>query len=85
MKLFLCLFLYPSALIAMDQLTIIQTDYYTYDGEYEDSYIIRDTLVVSDNNGLIVTYDEVGSGDFYVYYKITDIYGNEYYVEGIIF
>lgn len=25
-------FLYPSALIAMDQLTIIQTDYYTYDG-----------------------------------------------------
>lgn len=60
-------------------------DYYTYDGEYEDSYIIGDTLVVSDNNGLIVTYDEVGSGDFYVYYKITDIYGNEYYVEGINF
>ena len=59
-------------------------DYYTYDGEYDDQYIIGDELIVKDNN-LRVSYEEVGSGEFYVYYKITDIYNNEYYTEALIF
>ncbi len=57
-------------------------DYYTYDGEYEDSYIIGDPLVV--NGDIYVEYSEVGDGEFYVYYKITDIYNNEYYTEAVI-
>ena len=57
-------------------------DYYTYDGEYEDSYIIYDPLYV-DDNGLTVSYEEIEDGNFYVYYKITDIYNNTYYTNAI--
>ncbi len=59
-------------------------DYYTYDGEYEDSYIIGDPMIVEDPNDITVSYSEVGDGEFYVYYKITDIYNNEYYTEPVI-
>ncbi len=59
-------------------------DYYTYDGDYDDKYIIGDELVVNSEN-LRVSYEEVGSGEFYVYYKITDVFNNEYYTEAVIF
>ncbi len=58
-------------------------DYYTYDGEYDNSYIIGDALTVGKND-IKVEYSEVGDNEFYVYYKITDIYGNEYYTEAVI-
>lgn len=59
-------------------------DYYTYDGKYSDSYTIGNKLVLDDEN-LKVNYEDVGEGDYYVYYKITDIYGNEYYTESVKF
>ncbi len=57
-------------------------DYYTYDGEYEDSYIIGDPLIVS-NEDILIEYTEIEDGEFYVYYKITDIYNNVYYTEAV--
>lgn len=57
-------------------------DYYKYDGTYEDSYIMGDTLIV-DNPNFEITYKDVGDGEFYVYYKITDIYGNKHYTEAV--
>lgn len=59
-------------------------DYYTYDGKYSDSYTIGDKLVLNDEN-LKVNYEDVGEGKYYVYYKITDIYGNFYYTDSVIF
>lgn len=59
-------------------------DYYKYDGSYDDSYIVGDTLNVDDPN-LKVSYEDVGEGKYNVYYKITDIYGNTYYTEPVEF
>lgn len=59
-------------------------DYYTYDGEYENSYILGDEIQV-DDKGIEVNYTEIEDGPLYVYYKITDIYNNEYYTEAVIF
>ena len=59
-------------------------DYYKYDGTYDDSYIVGDTLNVDDPN-FKVSYEDVGEGKYNVYYKITDIYGNIYYTEPVEF
>ncbi len=58
-------------------------DYYTYDLEYENSYTIGDALILEDKD-IVVEYKEVEASEFYVYYKITDIYNNEYYTEAVI-
>ncbi len=58
-------------------------DYYTYNLEYDDTYIIGEPMIVEDTD-ISVEYSEVGDGEFYVYYKITDIYNNEYYTEAIV-
>ena len=58
-------------------------DYYDYDGNYDDSYIWGDPLIV-DNNGLEVSYEEVGDGECIIYYILTDIYDNVYYTEPVI-
>lgn len=58
-------------------------DYYKYNGEFDDSYTLYDPLVV-DDSGLKVEYSAFDDNTkFYVYYKITDIYNNEYYTEAI--
>ncbi len=57
-------------------------DYYNYDLEYEDSYIIGE-FIVSDTD-FVIEYSEVGDNEFYVYYKIVDIYNNVYYTEAVI-
>ncbi len=59
-------------------------DYYTYEGEYEDSYIFGEELIVGDE-GLKVSYKEISEGTLYVYYKITNVYNNTYYTEAVIF
>lgn len=59
-------------------------DFYSYDGDYEDSYYLDEALVV-DEAGLFVSYEEIGEGDCLVYYSITDLYQNNYLTEGIIF
>lgn len=57
-------------------------DYYTYDGEYQDSYILGDTLTVSDN--MRISNTDVGDGDIKIMYCFTDIYNQEYWTEAIV-
>ena len=59
-------------------------DYYSYDGEYEDSYILGDEIIVGDSE-LQVEYEDIGESTVYVYYKIVDIYNNVYYTEAVVY
>ncbi len=55
-------------------------DYYTYAGEYESSYLLGDTLVVS--GGISVSNVRIDSSAVCrVCYCLTDIYGNEFWTE----
>lgn len=57
-------------------------DYCTYDGEYQDSYILGDTLTVSDN--MRISNTDVGDGNIKIMYCFTDIYNQEYWTEAIV-
>ncbi len=59
-------------------------DYYTYDWEYEDSYIMGETFTVP-NGDIEVSYDDVGDQDAIVYFCLTDIYNNVYESEAVIY
>ena len=59
-------------------------DNYDYNGEYDDSYTFDDTIIY-DGKDLEVEYNDIGEGKYYVYYKIIDIYNNEYYTEPVEF
>lgn len=65
-----------------DVLTFV-FDYYDYDYEYEGSYYCFDPMTVYGEP--VVSYDDIGYGDCIVYYKLTDIYGNQYWTEPILF
>ena len=54
-------------------------EFYTYDGDYDDSYYLGDEIVV--NQPLVVTYEEIEGYDCLVYGHIRDLYGNDYYTE----
>lgn len=56
-------------------------DYYTYDGEYDDAYALDEPFVYDSSMG--IEYIPSGEGEFLIYYCITDIYNNTYYVEPI--
>ena len=58
-------------------------DYYDYEGNYDDSYILGDTLTVG-KEGLKVSYEWLGDGECNIYYILTDIYNNEHYTEPLI-
>lgn len=51
-------------------------DYYTYDGAYQDSYMLGDQLTYHD--GLEISNTNVG-GDTRITYLLTDIYDQEYW------
>lgn len=55
-------------------------DYYTYNGEYIDSYYLGEQLVVKDPDRIRLSYTYVG-GDYLAMYKFTDIYDGEYWTE----
>ncbi|MBR1739775.1 MAG: peptidase C11 [Ruminococcus sp.] len=57
-------------------------DYYTYDGEYSDSYLLGDTLTV--NGELKITNTDVGDGNVRLMYRFTDIYDMQYWSQAII-
>ncbi len=57
-------------------------DYYTYNGEYEDSYYLGDTLVVSDPDNIEISNTYVG-GDYIALYRLVDIYNQEYWTEAV--
>ena len=60
-------------------------DLYTYDGSYEDSYQIGDTLVVPDGgmSALEISNTDVGDGKVRMLYRFTDIYGSNHWSEAI--
>ena len=55
-------------------------DYYTYNGEYEDSYYLGDRLVIDDPENIKLSYTYVG-GEYLAMYRFTDIYDGEYWTE----
>ena len=57
-------------------------DYYTYNGEYEDSYFLGDRITVSDPEDLKISYTYLG-GDYIALYKLTDIYAQDYWTEAL--
>ncbi|MBR5178036.1 MAG: hypothetical protein IKW90_04485 [Lachnospiraceae bacterium] len=56
-------------------------DFYTLDGDYDDTYLYEDPIVV--NSPLVVSYEEIGYDEVDVYGHILDIYGNDYYTETV--
>ena len=57
-------------------------DYYTYDGEYDDAYYLEDPFEY--DSSMAIEYAFSGDGDYLLYYCITDIYNNTYYIEPVI-
>lgn len=57
-------------------------DYYTYDGEYVDSYYLGEQLKVTGD--LTLTNTNVGDGDVRIMYRFTDIYNEAYWSEPIV-
>ncbi len=55
-------------------------DYYTYAGEYQDTYYLGEQLVIEDPDNIKLSYTYVG-GDYLAMYRFTDIYGGEYWTE----
>ncbi|MDO4976903.1 MAG: clostripain-related cysteine peptidase [Eubacteriales bacterium] len=61
---------------AGDQLDFI-CDYYTYDGAYQDSYYLGDTLTLTDDT--LISNVDVGEGEVSCSFRITDIYNQTYW------
>ncbi|MBR1555670.1 MAG: peptidase C11, partial [Oscillospiraceae bacterium] len=57
-------------------------DYYSYDGDYQDSYYLGDTLTVS--GAPVISNTEVGDGTVRIMYRFTDMYNEEYWTPAII-
>lgn len=56
-------------------------DYYTYDGEYDDAYSLDEPFTYDSSMG--IEYAPSGEGEYLIYYCLTDIYNNTYYVEPV--
>ncbi len=52
-------------------------DYYSYDGEFIDSYFLGEQLTVT--AGMLISNVDVGEGDVKVTYRFTDIYNQQYW------
>ena len=52
-------------------------DYYTYEGEYQDSYFLGEQMVVTEN--MEISNVDVGEGKVRVTYRFTDIYNQQYW------
>ncbi|MFA6948078.1 MAG: clostripain-related cysteine peptidase [Eubacteriales bacterium] len=58
-------------------------DYYDYDFNLTDTFSFGDAVTYTGE--LAVAYDDIGEGDCLVYYCLTDIYGNVYQTEPVLF
>ncbi len=52
-------------------------DYYSYDGEYQDSYFLGEQMTVTEN--MEISNVDVGEGKVKVTYRFTDIYNQKYW------
>ena len=66
---------------AGDRLDFI-CDYYSYDMEYQDSFLIGDTVTVTDN--MTISNTDVGDGECHILYRFSDIYNQNYWSEPIV-
>lgn len=61
-------------------------DYYDYDGEYQDSYVLEDnTLIFDKSEGIKLYYGELADCNTEILFRLKDIYQNEYYTEPIVY
>ena len=56
-------------------------DYYSYAGDYQDSYLLGNTMTVSDN--MEISNVDVGAGKVRMTYRFTDLYQQHYWTEAI--
>jgi len=56
-------------------------DYYSYDGEYQDTYMLGNRLTVSGEP--FISNVTIGDMNARVTYRLTDIYGNHYWTEAL--
>ncbi len=62
-----------------DQLEFL-CDYYSYSGDYEESYTLGDgAITINDPKNISIRNVSVGQGKVKVAYRFTDIYGQEYW------
>ena len=54
-------------------------DYYTYEGEFDDTYCFGDPFEISMDSS--ISYEDIGDGTVEVCFKLTDIYQNDYWTE----
>lgn len=54
-------------------------DYYSYNGDYMDSYYLGEQMTVTDN--MVISNVDVGEGDVKVTFRFTDIYNQQYWTE----
>ncbi len=70
-------------LSAGDEIDFI-CDYYDYEGNYEDSYYLGQTLTLEGGmEDLSISNENVGSGTLHAMYCFTDIYGEQYWTEAL--
>ena len=66
---------------AGDKLDFI-CDYYDYDMNYQNSYMIGDQITVTDN--MTISNTNVGNGSCHILYRFSDIYNQNYWSEPIV-
>ena len=52
-------------------------DYYSYEGEYQDSYFLGEQMIVTEN--MEISNVDVGEGKVRITYRFTDIYNQQYW------
>lgn len=67
-------------IVAGDKIDFL-CDHYTYDGEYSDTYFLGEQYVASGE--WEIENLSVGSGDYQMTYRLTDIYGNRYWTPSV--
>ena len=58
-------------------------DYYTYDGDYDDSYYIGDPITVTSQDDLQVELGDLGDSKAVCWVCLTDVYRQDWYTETV--
>ncbi len=58
-------------------------DYYDYDGNYSDSYLLGDPWVVEDPQEVFISNTDVGDGEVKIAYRFTDLYNQVHWTPAI--
>ncbi len=64
-----------------DQLDFL-CDYYTYDGTYDNTYFLGETMTVPEGE-LTISNEDVGDGPVLILYRFTDIYQQHYWTPAL--